>query len=125
MKEDKKIREKVGTKNPFEVPEGYFDRLTDQIIDCLPEKERVIIAEKEEDSLWLKIRPWVYMAAMFVGAALIIRIGSWSLGSSKTEESSYTYDEIISEEYLDISFEKAQMDDYSLYLYLAENGENY
>ncbi|NLZ74224.1 MAG: hypothetical protein GX905_10525 [Bacteroidales bacterium] len=125
MKEDKKIREKVGTKNPFEVPEGYFDRLTDQIIDCLPEKERVIIAEKEEDSLWLKIRPWVYMAAMFVGAALIIRIGSWSLGSSQTEESSYTYDEIISEEYLDISFEKAQMDDYSLYLYLAENGENY
>ncbi len=123
MKEDKKIREKVGTENPFEVPQGYFDRLTDQIIDRLPEKE-VIISEPEELTLWAKMRPWVYMAAMFVGAALLIRIGSWSLGSKQTEESSYEYEEVISEEYLDISFEKAQMDGYSLYLYLAENGED-
>lgn len=124
MKEDKKIREKVGAKNPFEVPEGYFDHLADQIIDRLPEKEMKVLPLQEENSLWLKIRPWVYMAAMFIGAALIIRIGSWSLGSRQAEDSSYAYEEVISEEYLDISFEKAQMDGYSLYLYLAENGDN-
>ena len=36
MNEEEYIREKMGTRNPFTVPEGYFDRLAEQIIDRLP-----------------------------------------------------------------------------------------
>ena len=36
MNEEKYIREKMGTRNPFTVPDGYFDQLAQQIIDRLP-----------------------------------------------------------------------------------------
>lgn len=36
MNEEKYIREKMGTRNPFTVPEGYFDQLAEQIINRLP-----------------------------------------------------------------------------------------
>jgi len=57
--------------DPFSVPEGYFEGLTAGIMSQLPER----IPEKPKTvSLWQKVQPWAYMAAMFVGIALIIRI---------------------------------------------------
>ena len=32
MKEEKYLIEKFGKENPFRVPEGYFDRLSDQVM---------------------------------------------------------------------------------------------
>ena len=37
MKEDKYIEELVGKRNPFVVPEGYFEQLTDQVMDVVAE----------------------------------------------------------------------------------------
>ena len=42
MKEEDNIRKKVSTENPFTVPEGYFDNLTDEIMSKLPEKEEIL-----------------------------------------------------------------------------------
>jgi hypothetical protein len=36
MNEENYIKEKMGTRNPFTVPDGYFDQLAQQIIDSLP-----------------------------------------------------------------------------------------
>ena len=41
----------------------------------LPEKEK-LIAVQTEPTMWQKVRPWLYMTAMFIGAALIIRVAS-------------------------------------------------
>lgn len=63
--------DEIGNKNPFKVPEGYFEGLTDQIMSQLPEKvqeETVVV------SLWDRVKPWVYMAAMFGGIALMIKV---------------------------------------------------
>ena len=40
MKEDNKILHNVGTDNPFKVPEGYFENLTQRIMDNLPEQNK-------------------------------------------------------------------------------------
>lgn len=71
MKKSINQLDKIGNRNAFKMPEGYFDNLTDQIMTCLPEK---IDTEPKVLSLWERVKPWVYMAAMFAGIALMIRM---------------------------------------------------
>jgi hypothetical protein len=40
MNEEMYIQEKVGKQNPFRVPEGYFDNLTAQVMQNLPEQPK-------------------------------------------------------------------------------------
>ncbi|MDR1783769.1 MAG: hypothetical protein LBR13_05870 [Dysgonamonadaceae bacterium] len=58
-------------REPFKAPDGYFDSLTSEIMAKLPErvKEPPVVL-----SLWQRVQPWVYMAAMFAGIALMIRL---------------------------------------------------
>lgn len=51
-------------------PEGYFDAFKATMASRLPENinaEQPDIAERVKTSLWTKVRPYVYMAAMFAG----------------------------------------------------------
>src|SRR5690554_1923172 len=59
----------VDKGNPFKVPENYFAQLNEEIMNRLPEKEFV---PPQPVSLWNKAKPWVYMAAMFVGLYITI-----------------------------------------------------
>ena len=63
MKEDKDLLKKYGKKNPFTVPEGYFQDFSEKLMEQLPEKE---VMPEPEIRMWDRIKPWVYMAAMFV-----------------------------------------------------------
>ncbi len=56
-------------RNPFTVPENYFAQFNKEIMDRLPEKEYV---PPQTVSLWDRVKPWVYMAAMFVGLYITI-----------------------------------------------------
>ena len=104
MKEEDKIQKKIGTENPFRVPEGYFENLTSEVMNRLPEKEK-LIAVQTEPTMWQKVRPWLYMTAMFIGAALIIRVAS----SDRTPAA------------INMAVENSMLDDYSLYVYLADS----
>ena len=70
-KEDKLLR-KVGTSNPFRVPEHYFENFTQELMSKLPEKEPIPLMP--EPTLWQRVKPWVYMTAMFCGIMLSVRI---------------------------------------------------
>ncbi|MFA6912800.1 MAG: hypothetical protein WCQ61_06755, partial [Proteiniphilum sp.] len=59
-----KLDEIDKAKNPFKVPENYFALLNEEIMSRLPEKEYVA---PPPVTLWEKVKPWVYMAAMFIG----------------------------------------------------------
>ena len=63
---DKKsdILTKVGKDAGFNVPEGYFADFAKKMAASLPEKQ---IPAKRKPTRWLRIRPYVYMAAMFAG----------------------------------------------------------
>ena len=62
MKEENELRKKYGAPNPFSVPEGYFENLAGKVMEQLPEKES---QPQPEVTMWERVRPWVYMAAMF------------------------------------------------------------
>jgi hypothetical protein len=86
--------DKLKTKNPFKVPDGYFESLTAQIMSQLPEKTD---EETKIVSLWDRIKPCLYMAAMFIGIALMIKIfvtpvsESLNLSSEMEMEEFYQY----------------------------------
>jgi len=59
-----KLKEIDKTKSPFKVPDNYFAQFNEEIMNRLPEK--VYVAPRPV-SLWDKVKPWVYLAAMFIG----------------------------------------------------------
>jgi len=68
----KKIKlEEIESANPFQVPEGYFDSFAGNLMSRLPDR---VSDEPKTISLWTRVQPWVYMAAMFAGIALMIKL---------------------------------------------------
>lgn len=117
----------------FRVPEGYFEELTQRVMDRLPEVDAAQpmplsqpipvsqpIAIDPQPTLWQRVRPWLYMAAMFAGAALIIRVAS---PSAEEKAAALAHEEAETQEieYIENALDGAMLDDYSLYIYLAED----
>ena len=79
MKEEKYIEELVGKRNPFVVPEGYFEQLTDQVMQSLPDRR------PRAKTVWL--RPGLYAAAsvcaLFVCATVWL---SWPRSSQQDQK---------------------------------------
>lgn len=57
MNEEDYLNSKMVKRNPFTVPEGYFEQLTSQVMQKLPE------AKAEKPALIKRLRPWLYAAA--------------------------------------------------------------
>ncbi|MDY3069239.1 MAG: hypothetical protein SOR57_06185 [Parabacteroides sp.] len=72
MKTKQDILEQLKDKEPFKVPEGYFDDLTNNIMQNLPEKE-VEETETASVTMWDRLRPLLYLAAVFVGLGFFFK----------------------------------------------------
>ncbi|EKJ89661.1 hypothetical protein QR305_03652 [Bacteroides finegoldii] len=121
MKEEDILLKKLGKEDSFKVPDGYFENLTSEVMNKLPEKEKVVFKE-EPVSTWTRLKPLLYMAAMFVGAALIIRVASSERKSVADIDVAVTEieTEVVSDEMIDMALDRAMLDDYSLYVYLSD-----
>ncbi len=64
MKEEDKLKDKFGQDSGFKVPDGYFDEIFTKISDSLPERK---IEKPMPLTMWQRVRPYVYLAAMFAG----------------------------------------------------------
>lgn len=117
MKEEDELLRKCGTKNPFSVPEGYFDNFTRELMDKLPEKE--VVSAQTTITTWQRMKPWVYMAAMFCGLMLSVRV---FVGKPKQETPIFTAAETeqLTDEYVETIMDHSMMDDYTLYQYLTD-----
>ena len=78
--EDSPILKKLGKEPGFEVPEHYFADFSKNLMDSLPE---VKITEEVKPSRWVRIRPYVYMAAMFAGIWCMMKVFTGFGDSSK------------------------------------------
>ena len=69
-----------------------------------------------------KLSTWLYMAAMFVGAALIIRVASSRVDVPTDGQQSHMAEEMTDSEmeYIDAVINNSMLDDYSLYVYLTD-----
>jgi hypothetical protein len=64
-KTDQKILQTFGNSNPFTVPEGYFENFASDI--------NAQIAD-EQVTFKKLIKPWMYLAAIFVGVFLLANV---------------------------------------------------
>ena len=119
MEKKTPLLDEIGRKHGMKVPGNYFADFTEKMTESLPERE---FPELVQPSLWLRVRPWIYMAAMFVGAALIIRVASVNYKPETTETASNEAVEVDSDadEYINAVLEGSMMVDYSLYVYLTD-----
>lgn len=117
-KEETDLLKRCGTENPFTVPEGYFERFTEQLMEKLPEREA---QPAPKLTLWTRVKPWVYMAAMFCGLMLSVRMFVGEKQSQSPAAISGTTDFTeVPDEYIDPIVNQTMMDDYTLYQYLTD-----
>ena len=118
MGKEDNILKKAGTQNPFSVPDHYFEDFSQNLMAKLPEKEPLPLPE--EPTLWQRVKPWIYMAAMFCGIMLSVRV---FVGEPQKEEIPHinvTDAENIPDEDWEIIIDRIMMDDYTIYQYLTD-----
>lgn len=71
MKKETNNLDRLKGENPFKVPDGYMEGLTSQIMSKLPEKT---FEEPKKVTLMDRMRPWIYMAAVFAGLGLFFNL---------------------------------------------------
>ena len=122
MSAEDRILQKMGKKNPFTVPENYFEDFTQELMDKLPAKEAVF--QTEAPTLWQRVKPWLYMAAMFCGIMLSVRI---FVGEPQQEKFpiSQAEAEMLPEEEWENFMRRSFNDDYETYQFLTEADNNY
>ncbi|MDE6010650.1 MAG: hypothetical protein K2F87_04280 [Muribaculaceae bacterium] len=65
MRKEDILLEKIGRKTGMTVPEGYFEAFSQQMMQKLPEYPEA--PRPHVLSTWQRIKPYVYLAAMFAG----------------------------------------------------------
>ena len=85
--EDSTLLTKYGKDPGFKVPENYFDDFNKRMTEMLPDVE--ITAVDVKPTLWQRVKPLVYLAAMFAGVWCMMTVfshfsGSGSLNSVST-----------------------------------------
>ena len=122
MNEEMYIQEKVGKRNPFRVPEGYFEGLTDQIMQSLPDQPK-----RRAKSVFM--RPVFYTAVASV-CALLVAGAAWmwhpttetsSTGAVQAKAVVQPQQQDATEDYMDEAADYMMLDNHEIYAYLAEN----
>ena len=72
MKQEEDLRRRYGNDSGMRVPDGYFSDLERNILSSLPPYKKV---EKQiEMTRWQRVKPYVYLAAMFCGIWLMMKV---------------------------------------------------
>lgn len=106
MKTDKEnILDEIGRRDGMTVPDGYFADFEKRMEAMLPPNEAAEIVRKIEapKTLWGKIRPFVYMAAMFAGVWCMVKMFAM-LGTGGGIDLSIDNNEVLSNALSDETF---------------------
>ena len=72
MKQEEQLINKYGKDSGMKVPEGYFVEIEANILKNLPPYQK--IDRHVELSRWQRVKPYVYLAAMFCGIWLMMKV---------------------------------------------------
>lgn len=117
MKEEDELLKNAGQKS-IHGTRRLFDNFSKELMNKLPEKEQTS-APQETITTWQRIKPWIYMAAMFCGLMFSVRV---VVGPPKQDTPIFTAAETeqFSDEYIETILDHSMMDDYTLYQYLTD-----
>ena len=72
MRQEDKLKEKIGTRVPYTVPEEYFKSFKSGLMQSLPEYPEK--PKQKRLTPWQRVKPYVYLAAMFAGIWCMMQI---------------------------------------------------
>ena len=119
---DKDILSKFNHKDGMKVPDGYFADFANKMELSLPEKVNSVATEMLR-SVWQRIRPYVYMAAMFAGIWCMLKM--FTLMSSQTPqtlENSPMMAKAFSDESFVNDYLVSELDQWDVYDQIIEDG---
>ena len=122
--EEKEMQERFGKENPFRVPEGYFDQLTDRVMSQLPERdqqaEQISLSDRRPKSRLVALRPWLYAAACTV-AVVVMGLTFYSHDAVEEQPLASTSITNTESQYIDDAADYVMLDNAEIYACLAEN----
>lgn len=71
-REDSTILEKYGKNPGFKVPENFFEDFNKRMTEMLPDVEITPVDVKP--TMWQRLKPLIYMAAMFAGVWCMMQV---------------------------------------------------
>lgn len=85
MKQEKDILQTIGRNDGFTVPDGYFADFARRMEAGLPERPELAAmgAVRAPTTLWGRVRPYVYMAAMFAGVWCMLKMFTTVAGTGE------------------------------------------
>ena len=121
IKEEKYLVDRFGKKQPFSVPEGYFDQFASQFMENLPEREEeAVVVRLDSHSRWSTIRRWSVAACLAIALA---GAGMWAFqGESPKATGAADASQLASSNYntaIDQAADYAMMDNGDIYAYVS------
>ena len=83
MKNADFLQDKIGRDPGFRVPDGYFEDFTIKTMESLPpypEQPKPVRL-----TAWQRVKPYVYMAAMFAGVWLMLQLFTMLTGTGRLQ----------------------------------------
>lgn len=76
MKQEQDILTKLDHKDGMTVPQGYFANFVKHMEETLPQRPELqaAVLPQPPRSLWQRVRPYAYMAAMFAGVWCMLKM---------------------------------------------------
>ena len=117
MNTDSELKARYGTKPPYKVPEGYFEQFHEQLMRRLPEATSEA-APEAKITLMTRIKPLLYLAAMFVGIVFLMQGIAYVQHSQVARSEQMALEELYDDE-ADHFMSSSLYDEYVLYSYLT------
>ncbi len=104
MKQKSDILERVNRNDGIAVPEGFFEDFARRMAETLPERPEAEQPAKiiPRRTVWGRIRPYAYMAAMFAGIWCMLKM--FSLMGAPDADLSIDKNQVLTEALSDDSF---------------------
>jgi len=80
--EESPILKKLGKDAGFKTPDGYFADFNQRMAEMLPDVEITPVDIKP--TMWQRVRPYVYLAAMFAGVWCLMHVFKMFNGPTST-----------------------------------------
>lgn len=120
MNEEKYIKQRMGGRQPFLVPDHYFDDFASKVMSQLPEqttRERIATQPKKSHRI-VALRTWMYSAACLV---TILVCGTLYLQKEETKSPEVHTAENVADGFVDAAADYAMIDNADIYAYLQDN----
>lgn len=113
--EDSTILNKYGKNPGFKVPENYFADFNKRMAEMLPDVEITPVDAKP--TMWQRLKPLVYMAAMFAGVWCMMSVFSHFSNTSSLQSIKAVAEQLYDDNNVDEFIMSGSVSDYDILNY--------